>query len=91
MRRGSLLPVLFVTLGISGCTGKDDGASDSGQTDTDTDADTAVELEPCVGRETGTGVGDCAEDFTRVDSSGQEHSLYDFAGDVLLLDFSGFT
>lgn len=61
--------------------------TDSGSTD-----DTAVaDSTPCEGREVGIQVGQCATDFTLVDQNGDTQTLYDYAGQVILLDFSGFT
>ena len=70
-------------------TDPDDTGSgtDSGSTD-----DTAVvDAEPCEGRDVGILVGQCAVDFTLVDQNGDNQTLYDYAGQVVLLDFSGFT
>ena len=51
--------------------------------------DTSASL-PCEGASTGYAVGDCAVDFTLFDEAGVERSLYDYAGDVILLDFTAF-
>jgi hypothetical protein len=45
---------------------------------------------PCKGKKTGTSVGFCGEDFTLPNAMSEAVSLYDFAGDVILLDLSGF-
>ena len=46
---------------------------------------------PCQGATVGSQVGECAPDFTLTGASGDSTHLYDFLGDVVLLDFSGFT
>ena len=46
---------------------------------------------PCTDQKTGIDVGYCGEDFTLLNSKEEAVSLYDFAGDVILLDLSGFT
>ena len=47
-------------------------------------------VDPCAGREVGTEIGQCAENFTLMDADGVEVSLYDFYGQVIVLDLSGF-
>ena len=47
-------------------------------------------FDPCAGREVGTEIGQCAENFTLVNADGEEVSLYDFYGQVVVLDLSGF-
>ena len=66
--------------GDSGTDGGTDGGTD----------DTATAPLPCAGKTTGYDVGDCAVDFTLYDYEGIERSLYDYAGQVILLDFSAF-
>lgn len=70
----------------------DDTGSDAEDTGSDTADDTAVvESDPCEGREVGNEVGQCAIDFTLLDQNGDEQTLYDYAGKIVFLDFSGFT
>ena len=80
----------------------DSGSTDTGSTDTaDTDtadtgstdtADTgSTDTDPCEGKTVGIDVGDCALNFALVDADGTTHELHSYAGQVLLLDFSGFT
>jgi peroxiredoxin len=57
------------------------------------DADTAsppddIVMAPCLDTPSGTDVGDCAPDFSLEDAEGTSHRLYDFAGDIIVLDFS---
>jgi hypothetical protein len=65
--------------------------------ETETVTETAVATETtsgvalCTDQKTGTSVGFCGEDFTLLNSNKEAISLYDFAGDVILLDLSGFT
>ena len=65
-----------------GCAGSPDCVNPS--TDTDTG-------KTCEGAVIGVQVGECASDFTLLDQDGVSHSLYDYSGRVILLDFSGFT
>ena len=62
------------------CAGSPDctGPNDDGDANTETDADADA-------------IGDCAENFTIVDQNGDERSLYEFYGDVIMMDLSGFT
>ena len=75
----------------------DSGSTDTGSTDTadtgSTDtADTgSTDTDPCEGKTVGIDVGDCALNFALVDADGTTHELHSYAGQVLLLDFSGFT
>ncbi|MDG1478891.1 MAG: hypothetical protein P8R54_04835 [Myxococcota bacterium] len=85
----------------------DSGSTDTGSTDTadtgSTDTDTAdtgstdtadtgsTDTDPCEGKTVGIDVGDCALNFALVDADGTTHELHSYAGQVLLLDFSGFT
>ena len=55
------------------------------------DPDDNGDAEPCDGIATGWNIGDCAENFTIVDQNGDERSLYEFYGDVIMIDLSGFT
>lgn len=67
----------------------DSGSTDTGSTDT---ADTgSTDTDPCEGKTVGIDVGDCALNFALVDADGTTHELHSYAGQVLLLDFSGFT
>ena len=67
----------------------DTGSTDTGSTDT---ADTgSTDTDPCEGKTVGIDVGDCALNFALVDADGTTHELHSYAGQVLLLDFSGFT
>ena len=68
-------------------TDTDTTDTDGGTTDTDTGVTTPV-VGPCDGRVVGTQVGECAPDFALFDRFGVEHSLYDYAGDVIALDVS---
>ena len=54
------------------------------------DATGGATFDPCAGREVGTEVGKCAQNFTLIDADGVEVSLYDFYGQVIVLDLSGF-
>lgn len=60
-------------------------------TETAAATETTSDVAPCTDQKIGTGVGLCGEDFTLLNSSKEAISLYDFAGDVILLDLSGFT
>ena len=70
-------------------TGEDGSTGDDGSTGTDGTDGTTPAL-PCEGVKTGVHVGDCGPDFTLLDSTGAPISLYDYAGEVILLDLSGF-
>ena len=60
--------------------------------DTAPPEDTAVVSDdPCEGRTVGVREGECAQNFSMVDKDGVTHTLHDYAGQVVLLDFSGFT
>ena len=59
--------------------------------DADKDDTGAAAGEPCDGKTVGTGVGQCAEDFSLISSTGEMVSLYDYQGSVLFLDLSAFT
>lgn len=61
------------------------GDTDVPHTDTP-DSDPPAAL--CAGQVVGTAVGECAPDFTLLDKDGVAHTLYDHAGDVIVLDFS---
>ena len=58
---------------------------------TTTGTTTAVPKKVCQGRKVGTQLGQCGEDFTLLDHTKTPISLYDYAGDIILLDMSGFT
>ena len=47
--------------------------------------------EICVGRDTGTELGQCAVNFALPDRSGEMITLHTFYGDVIFLDLSAFT
>ena len=77
-------------------------ATDTAENTEDTIEDTEETTEPppdsgtentsiCGDRPIGTAVGMCAEDFNLPNAENQTVSLYDFAGDVIFLDMSGFT
>ena len=51
-------------------------------------ADTGLPAAVCDGRTVGTTVGACAQDFTLLDANGTAVTLSDFAGDVIVIDFS---
>ena len=69
-----------------GDTGVPDSTDDGGPgVDTGT-----VAPSPCEGETVGYAVGECAVDFTLFDETGVERSLYDYAGQVILLEFSAF-
>jgi thiol-disulfide isomerase/thioredoxin len=64
----------------------DDDTADDDTADDDTaDDDTA---DDDTGEEYGTDVGDLIENFTLEDSEGNDVSLYDFMGKVVMIDFS---
>lgn len=70
--------------------------ADVGPTDTDlfpTDADpTDPDPAPVDERTIGVSVGDLAANITLMDQDGVQHDLWaDYAGNVVVLDFSGFT
>ena len=72
----------------------DTGSTDTGSTDTEDSGSTdtgSTDTDPCEGRTVGIDVGDCAMNFALVDADGTTHDLHRYAGQVLLLDFSGFT
>ncbi len=89
------------TVADSGSTDTADSGStdtkDSGSTDTadsgstDTADSGSTDTDPCEGKTVGVDVGDCALNFALVDADGTTHELHSYAGQVLLLDFSGFT
>ncbi|MFT5686073.1 MAG: hypothetical protein ACI8RZ_007028 [Myxococcota bacterium] len=75
-------------------TPTDTGTTDTGTTDTGdsgTDDSGIADSNPCEGKTVGIDLGDCATNFALVDADGTTHELYDYAGQVLMLDFSGFT
>jgi peroxiredoxin len=74
-------------------TGTTTGTATATTTETGatTKTTTTTDLAPCADLKTGTGEGFCGEDFTLLNSAKESISLYDFAGDVILLDLSGFT
>ena len=57
-------------------------------TSTSDTQDTGLPAGVCDGRTVGTTVGTCAQDFTLFDSDGTAVTLSDFAGDVIVIDFS---
>ena len=62
----------------------------AGGDDTSAGGDDTAAATPCEGETPGTGVGECATDFTLVDQDGVNRSLYDYYGQVIVLDFSPF-
>ena len=56
--------------------------------DADSAADAPGATAPCADRAVGTGIGGCAPDFTLLDADGAPWTLYEHAGDVILVDFS---
>ena len=60
-------------------------------TKTTTETTTTPDVEPCTDSKLGTSEGFCGEDFTLLNSAEESISLYDYVGDVILLDLSGFT
>ena len=61
------------------------------ETGATTGTTTTTDVVPCTDKKTGTMEGVCGEDFTLLNSAEEAISLYDFVGDVILLDLSGFT
>ena len=67
------------------------------ETGTETETETETSGEPDETQSsiceagTGTAVGDCGEDFSLPDESGNMVQLYRFIGNVIFLDMSGFT
>jgi len=45
----------------------------------------------CEGRDIGIFEGQCAPNFTLQDQHGVDHTLYDYAGSVIFVEFIGFT
>lgn len=59
-----------------------------GTTSSGTPTGTSSTADPCAGRTVGTSVGDCALDFTLIDRDGVSYTLSDYAGSVIVVDFS---
>jgi thiol-disulfide isomerase/thioredoxin len=69
-------------------TDTDTDADSDTDTDTDSDTEPPPPVDPCAGRPVGDAVGDCAQDFALLDRDGVTHDLYDYAGEVILIDLS---
>ena len=71
-----------------------DGGVDSGEGEETGDAPGSTEDRDdgvCGNQPSSAQVGDCAENFTLPDETGELVSLHDFLGDVIFIDLSSFT